>query len=192
MTSRWQARSDVPRGDDYDARWKAMAAQGVSVHGEVDCLMQFEPSTVLDAGCGTGRVAIELAARGVHVVGVDLDPGMLKSAREKAPQIEWIQADLLGLDLERQFDIVVAAGNVMIFLAAGTEESVVRDLAKHVARGGLLVAGFQLGPNRLSLAAYESACVGAGLTLEHQWSTWNGEPLDANPTYVVNAHRLVT
>ena len=36
--SRWSERDDVPRGADYDARWRAMAAEGVSVHGEADCL----------------------------------------------------------------------------------------------------------------------------------------------------------
>ena len=36
---------------------------------------------MLDAGCGTGRVAIELAARGFSVVGMDLDEAMLDTAR---------------------------------------------------------------------------------------------------------------
>jgi ubiquinone/menaquinone biosynthesis C-methylase UbiE len=49
---------------------------------------------VLDAGCGTGRVAIELARRGIEIVGVDIDPGMLGSARRKAPELTWIEADL--------------------------------------------------------------------------------------------------
>ena len=192
MTSRWQSRADVPRGDDYDARWRAMAAQGAAVHGEVDCVMQFAPTTVLDAGCGTGRVAIELANRGVNAVGVDLDPGMLDVARAKAPEVKWILADLVGLDLGQQFDIVVAAGNVMIFLAPGTEAEVVNDLTKHVVDGGRLVSGFQLGPDRLALTEYDLACAHAGLTLEHRWATWDGEPLNDHPTYAVSVHRLVT
>ena len=43
---------------------------------------------VLDAGCGTGRVAIELARRGIEVVGVDADPDMLERARRRAPQLD--------------------------------------------------------------------------------------------------------
>ena len=42
--------------------------------------MRFEPTTVLDAWCGTGRVAVELARRGVRVVGVDVDASMLATA----------------------------------------------------------------------------------------------------------------
>jgi SAM-dependent methyltransferase len=54
----------------------AMADAGESVHGEVDLVMSLlaehefgDSPRVLDAGCGTGRVAIELAARGVDVAG---------------------------------------------------------------------------------------------------------------------------
>lgn len=38
--------------------------------GEADFVAHLEPTTLLDAGCGTGRVAIELAGRGVEIVGV--------------------------------------------------------------------------------------------------------------------------
>ena len=63
--------------DEYDARWDRLAAAGEEVHGEADFVMALRPTSVLDAGCGTGRVAIELARRGVEVVGVDADPDML-------------------------------------------------------------------------------------------------------------------
>ncbi len=65
-----------------------MAARGESVHGEADFVMRYSPASVLDAGCGTGRVGIELAARGVEVVGVDLDEKMLNAARCKAPDLD--------------------------------------------------------------------------------------------------------
>ena len=90
MGTRWQS-SDAPRGQDYDARWERLAASGVGVHGEADLieslLSETGGSTVLDAGCGTGRVAIELAARGCAVVGLDADPAMLAAARSKAPDL---------------------------------------------------------------------------------------------------------
>ena len=43
----------------------------------------FSPTTVLDAGCGTGRVAIEPARRGIEVVGADVDPSMLATTRQR-------------------------------------------------------------------------------------------------------------
>ncbi|NDH96076.1 MAG: SAM-dependent methyltransferase, partial [Actinobacteria bacterium] len=59
--SRWLLRDDVPRGDDYDRRWRDLADSGKGIHGEADLISALSAGgSVLDAGCGTGRVAIEL------------------------------------------------------------------------------------------------------------------------------------
>ncbi|TDT14456.1 methyltransferase family protein [Ilumatobacter fluminis] len=186
--SRWSAASGVQRGADYDERWARMEAAGVSIHGEADFIGRYEPSSVLDAGCGTGRVAIELARRGVDVVGVDLDPPMLEAAREKAPDLEWVAADLRTVDLGRRFDVVAAPGNVMIFLAPGTEREVVANLARHLEPDGVLVAGFQLG-GRYDLQHYDVDCDAAGLTLVERFATWEGAPWHHGGDYAVSAHR---
>ena len=72
-------------GDDYQARFDRLAATGADVHGEATFVRAYEPARVLDAGCGTGRVAIELARHGIEVVGVDVDASMLATARRLAP-----------------------------------------------------------------------------------------------------------
>ncbi len=151
--------------------------------------MRFAPQTVLDAGCGTGRVAIELARRGVVAVGVDLDPGMLDAARRKDPQRQWVCADLASLDLEARFDVVVMAGNVMIFVEPGTEAQVVERLTAHLVPGGRLVAGFQLGQT-LGLEGYDEAGRAAGLVLDSRFSTWDGDPFTPAARYAVSVHRL--
>ena len=164
VVSSWSERDDVTRGADYDARWTEMAEAGESIHGEADLVCHLlasapappERPSVLDAGCGTGRVAIELARRGLDVMGVDLDPAMLDTARAKAPDLPWHLGDLARVDLGRRFDLVAMAGNVMIFVAPGTEGDVVANLTHHLVAGGLLVAGFQLGDARLPLADYDA------------------------------------
>ena len=122
MADRWQ-ESDVPRGADYDRRFEDLAATGMDMHGEAALVDSYGPGSVLDAGCGTGRVAIELSRRGHHVVGVDVDEAMLESARAKAPDLEWVHGDLADpeLDFGRTFDVVVMAGNVLIFVPSGSE-----------------------------------------------------------------------
>ena len=150
--------------------------------------MRFAPRSVLDAGCGTGRVAIELARRGVHAVGVDLDTGMLDTARRKDPQRQWICADLASLDLEERFDVVVMAGNVMIFVEPGTEALVVARMAAHLLPGGHLIAGFQLGQT-LGLEAYDAAAADAGLVAEARYATWDGDPFTPATRYAVSVHR---
>ena len=175
-------------GDAYDARWKQMAAKGESIHGEADFVCRFDPASVLDAGCGTGRVGIELARRGVDVVGVDLDDSMLASARAKAPHLTWVTGDLRDVDLGRTFDVVVMPGNVMIFLAPGTETAVVANMARHVSPGGRLIAGFQLRRG-YELSQYDADCAAAGLVLDARHSTWEGAPWRSGGEYAVSVHR---
>ena len=176
------------RSRTYDERWAELAAEGRNIHGEADFVEGLAPSSVLDAGCGTGRVAVELARRGVDVVGADIDPSMLEVARTKAPELSWVVADLADLDLGRRFDAVVMAGNVMIFLAPGTEAAVVAALARHVERDGALVAGFSLEPGRLDLATYDAHAAAAGLALSERWATWDRQPY-AGGDYAVSVHR---
>jgi 2-polyprenyl-3-methyl-5-hydroxy-6-metoxy-1,4-benzoquinol methylase len=189
--------SAVFDGDEYQARFDRLAAQGTDVHGEaafVDTLDP-RPSRVLDAGCGTGRVAIELARRGLDVVGVDVDDGMLAVARRAAPELTWIEQDLATLDLGPEtapFDVAVMAGNVMIFVEPGTESDVVAHVARHLARPtGALVAGFQLKTGGYDLARYDADCAAAGLMLTERYATWDRQPFVAGPgaDYAVSVHR---
>ena len=193
MSSRWSGTS-APRGADYDERFDRLAAAGHDVHGEASFVMGLEPSTVLDAGCGTGRVAIELARRGVEVVGVDLDRSMLQTACDKAPNLEWYQADLSQLTLHdeqgtlRGFDVVLTAGNVMIFLQPGTESHTVRHLARLVRPGGTLVSGFQLTRGQYGIDEYDQDCASAGLRAAARYGTWTRDPWTNDAGYAVSVH----
>src|SRR5215468_11178850 len=89
-----RAAGQIARGDDYDATYDRRAAAGENVHGEADLVERLGVRSVLDAGCGTGRVARELARRGIATVGVDLDAELLATGQRKAPELEWRVADL--------------------------------------------------------------------------------------------------
>ncbi|MGE3444586.1 MAG: class I SAM-dependent methyltransferase [Acidimicrobiia bacterium] len=180
-TSRWD-------GDDYQKRFDALAAAGTHVHGEADFVDAFGGSSILDAGCGTGRVAVELARRGYAVVGVDADPSMITTARARGPEIEWHHHDLTTLDLGRTFDRVVMAGNVPLFTPPGTEAALVAGCARHVAEGGQLIAGFQLGRG-YAIEAYDEDCAAAGLSLVERWATWDRQPWPGDGGYAVSVHR---
>ena len=81
---------------------------------------------LLDAGCGTGALAIEAARRGAEVVAIDLSPTLVGLARERAPAIAgagsltFLSGDMLDPALG-QFDHVVAMDSVIHY---GTEDAV--------------------------------------------------------------------
>ncbi len=197
----WLA-SRTRTGRDYDAPYEARAAAGHDVHGEanlVEKLLHSElyraaaapPYRVLDAGCGTGRMAIELHRRGLAVTGVDLDDVMLTQARAKAPQLDWRLGDLATIELDTAYDAIVLAGNVMIYLTPGTEAATLVNLARALRPGGLLIAAFELTPKpwtNLTLAAYDQLAAAAGLALAARWSTWDQAPCAAHDTYAVSVH----
>ncbi|MET0727859.1 MAG: class I SAM-dependent methyltransferase [Acidimicrobiales bacterium] len=174
-------------GDDYQSRFDRLAASGSDVHGEATFVRVYEPTSVLDAGCGTGRVAIELARHGIDVTGVDVDPSMLAVAQRLAPTLTWVASDLTVLDLRRTFDVIVMAGNVPLFTTPGTEAALVAGVARHVPAGGLLVAGFSTD-RRYSLAAYDAHAAAAGLTLVERFASWDREPFVGGGEYAVSVH----
>lgn len=180
----WRATFDVDR---YDDRWTRMAERGENPHGEADFVAGYAPGSVLDAGCGTGRVAIELARRGIAVRGVDVDPDMIAVVAARAPESEWLVADLATLDLPESFDVVVLAGNVVPYVAEGDRQAAVAACARHLGTGGRLVAGFALRPGWPSLAEYDSWCAAAGLRLVERFAGWDAVPYSGG-RYAVSVH----
>ena len=177
-----------PKGADYQARFDSLAASGVDVHGEATLVRSYGPQRVLDAGCGTGRVAIELARHGIEVLGVDRDEAMLATAAELAPHIEWRLGDLADADLGDGWDVAVLAGNVLLFTAPGTEAAVVANVAGSVRPGGLVILGFSLRPGGYDLDRLDADAGAAGLTLAERWATWDRAPFDGGD-YAVSVFR---
>lgn len=181
-------------GDAYQRRFDELASSGVDVHGEAAfvtnrAVLGRAPRTILDAGCGTGRVAIELARRGVDVVGVDVDASMLETARRNGPDIEWHRDDLTTLDLGRVFDVVLLAGNVPLFTPAGSQRALVGGCARHVAPDGALVVGFQVGRG-YDLDRFDDDCHATGLALRQRFSTWAADPFESGAGYAVSIHHF--
>ncbi|GAC1656281.1 MAG: hypothetical protein NVS9B1_11280 [Candidatus Dormibacteraceae bacterium] len=181
---------ELSRGERYELTYELREAAGQDIHGEAAFVAALGARSVLDAGCGTGRVARELARRDIEVVGVDIDPEMLAVAIRKDRHLEWHRHDVSLVDLGRTFECVLMAGNLMIFVEPGREPNVVSNLRRHLAPGGLLVAGFALQPGGLTAPEYDAICAGAGLALVERWATWQRDPFTGGD-YNVVVHRLV-
>lgn len=196
--NRWRDLAGDSSGEGYAQRFADLAESGADVHGEARLIagLLTPGSRVLDAGCGAGRVAIELSRRGHSCVGVDVDDSMLAVARRQNSEVDWVAADLASLELSEQFDLVVAAGNVVPLLASGTEAATVRRLAAHLAPHGVLVAGFGLDAVHLplpsapfGLSEYDGWCIDAGLVLQRRLADWDGAAYRPGGGYAVSLHR---
>ncbi|WP_166348934.1 class I SAM-dependent methyltransferase [Phytoactinopolyspora limicola] len=181
--TRWVTDTKDGHSHWYIDRFRRMAADGEDLAGEarlVDAMLP-RAARVLDAGCGTGRVAAELHARGHVVVGVDADPELIDAARADHPGPAWVVGDLSELELAdltpeqgpaELFDAAVLAGNVMVFVAPGTEAEVLRRVGRCVVPDGFVVVGFHVN-RHLALDDFDQAVGEAALRVEHRFATWD-------------------
>lgn len=94
--------------------------------------------TVLDAGCGSGRVTKLLLDRRVHVVAVDADPAMVAKARQALPpHVRVLQQDLLDLELDEPVDAIFSCA---VFHWITDHERLFERLHRALRPGGRLVA----------------------------------------------------
>ncbi|SHG63837.1 Methyltransferase domain-containing protein [Jatrophihabitans endophyticus] len=188
---RWFTEFGEGHADWYIDRFRRLAAEGADLAGEarfVDALVA-PRSRILDAGCGPGRTAAVLHERGHDVLGVDVDPQLVAAARADHPGPRWLVADLATLDLDDEpFDAAVLAGNVMVFVAPGSEERVLTRVSTHVRPGGVVVTGFALD-RAYSLGDFDRDCDAAGLRREHRFAGWDLAPWRDDATWAVTVLR---
>lgn len=100
-------------GHGYDAlSWLVYAPLGGRAALREQALDLIDPragARVLELGCGTGGVTSRLVRRGALVTAVDWSKPMLKIARQRAPQADFIQSELTEYQPQGEFDIVLLA-----------------------------------------------------------------------------------
>lgn len=196
--TRWEKEIVGDRWQDYVGRFDRMYTDGSDLQGEVRFADAMAPrgAAILDAGCGVGRLAAGLSERGHRAVGVDKDAGLLAGARERHPGVTFLESDLLTLDADllgrsgvpQSFDLIVVAGNVMVFLAEGTERAVLANLAGLLVPDGRLVTGFATD-REYGVGDFDADAAALGLVAEQRFSTWHLDPWNENSSWVVTVLR---
>jgi SAM-dependent methyltransferase len=105
---------------------------------------RFSASSVLELGCGTGRVLLPLSRECRRYVGVEISEEYVEATRRKladaglgAPQVQVLPGDITRLELGERFDLVIAPWRV--FQALASDEEVAgffETLRRHLAPGG--------------------------------------------------------
>ncbi|MCT1866543.1 class I SAM-dependent methyltransferase [Dermabacter sp. p3-SID358] len=176
----------------YIERWERMREEGKDIDGEARLIDALAPrgARILDAGSGTGRVGAELAKRGHDVVGIDLDPTLVAHAERTSPGPRWFTGDLaesceiLGVGFLGSFDVIVAAGNVVSFIAESDRRRVLENFARLLSPGGRLVSGFGTARG-YSLESYVADASAAGFDDPQVFSTWDLRPASEDPGFAV-------
>ena len=104
-------------------------------------------SPVLELACGTGRIAVALAERGIEITGVDISEGMLAGARCKRDalpadarqRLALLAGDMCALELNRQFGLVfVAFRSFQHLLTIDLQREALAAIRRHLMPGGRL------------------------------------------------------
>ena len=196
---RWFTETKDGHSQWYASHFRELAARGDDLDGEarlVDAVVA-PGSRILDAGCGQGRTGAALHRRGHTVTGVDVDPVLIEAARVDYPGPTWVLADLATLDLasgdpsgdpsDGAFDAVVMAGNVITFVAPGTEQQVLASIARHVRPDAPLITGFHTA--RMQVADFDRHALLAGWAVEQRFATWDLRPWHADADFAVTILR---
>jgi len=96
---------------------------------------------VLDLACGTGRIAVPLAARGFTVAGLDISERALAVAREHGPELDLRHGDMRELPwADETFDAVINLWTAFGYFATrGEDERAVAEAARVLRPGGLFL-----------------------------------------------------
>jgi SAM-dependent methyltransferase len=124
------------------------------------------PGTIADMGCGPGHITRFLAARHAEVIGIDLSPGMIAVARERAPGLTFAVGSMLRLPAAEGAWAGAVALYSIIHLAAGERAVACREFARAVRPGGWLLVAFHVDSPQFAVGEV------------NHLTTWFGEPVE--------------
>jgi SAM-dependent methyltransferase len=145
MTARYSEPADFT--PTVYSRWRQSPLGKITEALERDAITAMLPESrgavLLDAGCGDGTSSVREAGRGAIVTGLDRSHAMLDAARERANAsgvvARWCQGDVESLPFaDASFDVALA---ITVFCMVKSPEQAVRELARVLRPGGVLVIG---------------------------------------------------
>lgn len=194
-STRWALAGEATAG--YGEHFARLVADGEDIEGEArlaDALVR-RGARIVDVGSGMGRVAEALRRRGHDVVATEPDAALRAQSLATYPHLAVLPHAALDLEPAEhgRFDLVVAVGNVMIFLAEGTERAVLARLRELLAPGGRLLLGFHLSAVMTGSRTYPADefvvdATAAGLVVDQRFGTYDlHAPADDYAVWILSA-----
>jgi SAM-dependent methyltransferase len=131
--------------EDYLRTLPFLTPQATQAEAEfvIDAMGLTTGAQVLDVGCGYGRHAMELAARGFHIVGLDLSTPLLVRGGEEAHRrgltINFVRGDMRELDFDAQFDGAYCLFSTFGYFDDETNKKTVSNIARALKPGGRML-----------------------------------------------------
>ncbi len=181
--TRWSLAGGRTRG--YGEHFARLVGAGEDVDGEARLADALLPrgGRVVDVGSGMGRVGESLRRRGHTVVATEPDADLRLQSQATYPMLEVLPHEALALEPAEVgvFDLVVAVGNVMVFLGEDTERGVLTRFRELLAPGGRVLLGFQPlavmpGSRAYPVGEAVADAEAAGLVLDHRFGSYELHP----------------
>ena len=185
-----------------DARW----AEAPDVAEYVKSIANLkEGDSVLDAGCGLGRISVELAASNLQVTGVDIIQSELDAAAESAAaegvELELINADLRTFSSIKKYDCAINLFTSFGYCDSEEEDLIIlKNICKSLKDGGTFILECVSRETAIMYFTKGEEFDRAGMkvttkfTVEGAWegliSEWNLEPPDGKKVHHVFTQRL--
>src|SRR5947199_2550976 len=113
-------------------------------------------------GCGTGRITVQIAQDGQHIVGLDRSAAMLERAERRARranvEVRWVEGDMRAFSFNEAFALVFVAFNSFLMLDPDDRWACLARVREHMApRGRVAIDVFQ--PDPQIIAGFDGAVV---------------------------------
>lgn len=149
---------------------------------QLKSLIPKEGASILDLGCGQGRISIPLANEGYKIVGLDASPALLdaavKRAKEGKSKVKFINEDMRNLSFENEFDVIINMGTAFGYIESSDEE---KEILSKVFSA--------LKPNGVFIQETENRELKLKNSLGKVWHEMGGVPVFSDRRFDVNTGR---
>ncbi len=162
---------EVNKDIDYSA-WADFIEECIKKHYEG------KPELILDLGCGSGKMTVELSKRGYDMTGIDYSPDMLDKARSYAEKnkldnkILWLLQDMREFELYGTVDVIVSCLDCINHLTTKSDLQKCFNLShNYLVRGGLFI--FDINGRTKFENIYGESCY--AIETENSYCIWQNE-----------------